>query len=198
MPKRIDRRVARTRQQLQAALIALMQQRAFEEVTVEEICAAANVGRSTFYTHFTGRDDLLRKGLKDFEAQLAEGQTDRAELSAAAGRFSFVLPMFAHAQGHAEHYRAHLTPAGGGGVALEAIHDIVLGLVRRGIRSESRGGDLSRDVAEQFMTGGFVAILTWWLAEGGKPSRDRVGALATSLLEGSLDAVQARDRRPAR
>lgn len=196
MPKRIDRRVARTRQQLQAALIGLMQERAFDQITVEEICAAANVGRSTFYTHYTGRDDLLRKGLKDFEAELTDGSTNRGTLpSDTASRFAFVLPMLAHAQGHADHYRAHLTPSGGGGVALETIHDIVLGLVRREIRSEDAiapGDKLASQVGEQFMAGGFVAILTWWLASGGKPSPERVAALAASLLEGSFEALKAR------
>ena len=190
MGKRIDRRVARTRHQLQAALIALMQQRSFETISVEEICAAADVGRSTFYTHYTGKDDLLRKGLRDFEAELAD---THAHATAEHEAFAFVQPMLAHAQGHADHYRAHLAPAGGSAVALEAIHDIVLRLVRREVRSTVGAAPedrLAREMAEAFMTGGFVAILTWWLARGGKPGPERLSPLARWLLAGSLAAIR--------
>ncbi|RUW95783.1 TetR family transcriptional regulator, partial [Mesorhizobium sp. M8A.F.Ca.ET.059.01.1.1] len=50
----IDRRVARTRALLQDALIALIPERGYAAITVEDICEKANVGRSTFYTHYAG------------------------------------------------------------------------------------------------------------------------------------------------
>ena len=47
--RRIDRRVARTRASLQDALIALIPELGYTSITVEDICARANSGRSTFY-----------------------------------------------------------------------------------------------------------------------------------------------------
>ena len=37
----------------------LWSERGFDDVTVEEICSAAGVGRTTFYLHFQNKDQLL-------------------------------------------------------------------------------------------------------------------------------------------
>ena len=58
MAKRsIDRRVARTRAMLQQAHISLILEKGYEAITIEDICDKANVGRSTFYAHYTSKDD---------------------------------------------------------------------------------------------------------------------------------------------
>ena len=50
-----DRRALRTRQSLHQALIRLILERDYDEITVGDITDAANVGRSTFYAHFPTR-----------------------------------------------------------------------------------------------------------------------------------------------
>lgn len=61
----MDRRVIRTREALQRALMALIAQRTYDDISVGDICRVAKVARSTFYTHYTGKDDLKRAGLRD-------------------------------------------------------------------------------------------------------------------------------------
>lgn len=41
------------------ALIALLEQKPLEYITVRDICAKAGVSRSTFYLHYETIDDLL-------------------------------------------------------------------------------------------------------------------------------------------
>ncbi|OWK24017.1 hypothetical protein AJ87_27030 [Rhizobium yanglingense] len=52
----IDRRVGRTKTALHRALISLILERGYDSITVEEICQTANVGRSTFYLHYTSKE----------------------------------------------------------------------------------------------------------------------------------------------
>lgn len=54
-----DRRIQRTCQLLQKALIELLSERKYEEITIQEIVDRANVGRTTFYLHFDSKDDLF-------------------------------------------------------------------------------------------------------------------------------------------
>jgi AcrR family transcriptional regulator len=58
--KKPDRRINRTRQTLRDALIALILEKHYDEITVQDIINRANVGRSTFYTHFRDKEDLFR------------------------------------------------------------------------------------------------------------------------------------------
>ena len=48
-----DRRVQRTRKILHEALVELILEKGFDKVTVQDVIKRANVGRSTFYSHFS-------------------------------------------------------------------------------------------------------------------------------------------------
>ena len=58
MPK-MDRRIQRTRELLQKALIELIDERGYDAVTIQDIVERANIGRTTFYKHYNGKDDLF-------------------------------------------------------------------------------------------------------------------------------------------
>ena len=60
----------RTREVLHRALISLMVEKGYDAVTVQHIIDRANVGRSTFYAHYDGKEDLLRSGMKNLSKQL--------------------------------------------------------------------------------------------------------------------------------
>ncbi len=55
----MDPRVRRTRQMLQQALETLLETRAFETLSVQDITDAATLNRATFYDHYTDKFALL-------------------------------------------------------------------------------------------------------------------------------------------
>src|SRR5437870_7897295 len=54
-----DRRVQRTRELLHKALIDLISERGYGAITIQDIVDRANVGRTTFYLHYSSKDDLF-------------------------------------------------------------------------------------------------------------------------------------------
>jgi AcrR family transcriptional regulator len=67
-----DRRIERTRGALVAAFTALLFERGFSRVTVRDVIARANIGRSTFYEHFENKHDLLEQSLAPVLTPLAD------------------------------------------------------------------------------------------------------------------------------
>lgn len=68
-----DPRIRRTRQLLHGALANLMQSKAFDEISVQDITEAATVNRATFYDHYTDKAALLEAMVASgFHALLAE------------------------------------------------------------------------------------------------------------------------------
>src|ERR1700754_1124415 len=65
-----DRRVRRTRRLLREALIALVAERGYERVTVQDVLDRADVGRSTFYAHFRDKEALFASCFDDLRADL--------------------------------------------------------------------------------------------------------------------------------
>ena len=54
-----DRRVERTRELLQKALIELITERGYDAITIQDIVDRANIGRTTFYLHYNSKDELF-------------------------------------------------------------------------------------------------------------------------------------------
>ena len=69
----MDRRIHKTQQAIYQAFLDLLRRKPFDKVTVTDIIAQANVGRSTFYDHFETKDALLAKVCHDlFEHTFVE------------------------------------------------------------------------------------------------------------------------------
>lgn len=67
-----DKRVVRTREALSQAFLDLVAERDYEAITVADVIARADVGRSTFYQHYSSRDDLLAAVMEGGFAALAD------------------------------------------------------------------------------------------------------------------------------
>src|SRR5215470_5123998 len=97
--ERRDRRVTRTDRLLQQALIALILERGYEAITVQDVLDRADVGRTTFYAHFPSKEALLLSLFDSMRASLNEA-IGRLGPSVAhrMGEGNGVLePLFAHA-----------------------------------------------------------------------------------------------------
>ena len=87
--QKADRRTNRTRRSLSSALVELVEEKRFDEITVQNVIDRANVGRSTFYSHFRDKEDLFQKNWERFLYMLAQ-QIDWDK----AGQASFVPIVF--------------------------------------------------------------------------------------------------------
>jgi AcrR family transcriptional regulator len=60
-----DPRSKRTRRLLQEALTDLMHKKKFQEISVQDITARAEINRATFYAHFVDKYELLSAQIRD-------------------------------------------------------------------------------------------------------------------------------------
>jgi AcrR family transcriptional regulator len=175
---KIDRRVARTRARLQQAHLALIVEKGLEAVTVEDICAAADVGRSTFYAHYPNKAALHRDGLAALRRQLLAHQPHATAAHHGPGSvLGFSLPMFEHAREHLGLYRA-LARGAAGGEVLEEIRRMICDLVRAQLPSAGRepSDGVRREFVVRFLAGAFMSVLTWWLDGGAEASPEQMDA----------------------
>lgn len=67
-----DRRVLRTRDALLKAFRELVFKQGYRATTIRQVVDRANVGRSTFYEHFSGKEDILRASMGQFFVKFAD------------------------------------------------------------------------------------------------------------------------------
>jgi AcrR family transcriptional regulator len=163
--KKTDARVRRTRDALGDALIALMQEKSFETITVQDVLDRAHVSRSTFYSHYSDKDDLLMSDAEEFFESLAMALSVRGDKS---DRVFPVEEFFAHLVDAQQFFKA-LVKSG-------KFHDnmeLARGHFARGI--ERRLSELPRGQripAGQLPAiafthaGALLSLLTWWIDRG--------------------------------
>ena len=190
----IDRRILRTRATLQHALTSLILKNGYEAITIQDICDEANVGRSTFYAHYTSKDDLKRSGFEHLRKELVNRQRDA---QAAPGdvkdrSLGFSLIMFEHARDHIDLYRA-LVGGRGGAVSLGQIRKILSDLVRNEFAAtadKNSADSPPRELAVQYVVGAYMSVLTWWLDGGAKLPPKRIDAMFRRLATEGITALR--------
>lgn len=61
-----DRRITKTKSNLKRTLIALLEKKSFEKITVAELCREAQTGRITFYTYYEDKYALVNEMFEDY------------------------------------------------------------------------------------------------------------------------------------
>ena len=68
-----EARTAYTIEHITAALLELLKDCPFSEITVSEICSHARVGRASFYRNFESKEDVLKKWLDQVTDNFVSG-----------------------------------------------------------------------------------------------------------------------------
>lgn len=164
-----DLRVRRTRDALGMALLNLLLEKPIHDITVQNVLDRAGVGRSTFYLHFSDKDDLLLSQLESFCEFMSTVLSVRGDKS---DRVAPVEEMFAHIGNQNKLYKV-LSDSG----HLKDFFDLAEGHFARGIErrlvESGRLGKLpQREISARAsaLAGSLLSLLRWWLDRGEKES----------------------------
>jgi hypothetical protein len=96
---------------------------------------------------------------------------------------AFSLALFEHARDYLNVYRA-LVGSRGGAIGLGTIRKILCDLVDAELERTATGSptEIPRELMVQYVVGGCMAMLTWWLDRGAKLSPDRMDAMFRSMV----------------
>lgn len=123
---RTDRRVNRTRRQLRSALMALILERGYNAVSIEDITERADLGRTTFYLHYRDKEELLIESLEAIAEELriqVEQMTD-LEIEEGRAHANPVAVVFRHVDENRDLYRI-IVKGEGSSKASNRIRDII-------------------------------------------------------------------------
>ena len=160
-----DRRVQRTRQLLQEALVSLILEKGYQKITVQDIIDRANIGRSTFYSHYRDKDDLLLSGFDELAHDLNLHMRAPDTPEDGPGHLLHSLEFFTHACNNRELYIA-MAGSGGG--------DLIFNIARQHMQNHieyhlqqmpSISDEVPIPVITNFLAGSLLSMITWWLEQ---------------------------------
>jgi len=163
--KKTDARVRRTRDALGDALIALMQEKPFDTIKVQDVLDRAQVSRSTFYAHYSDKDDLLMSDAEEFFEAMSMA------LSAHDDKSDRVFPVqefFTHLADVQPFYKA-LVKSGRAQANMELARGHFARGIERRLSELPRGRSIlagERSAIAFTHAGALLSLLTWWLDRG--------------------------------
>ncbi len=101
-PSGEDRRTMRTKKSLAEALKELILEKPYDDITIQDLIDRANVGRSTFYTHYESKEQLLIGNINFQETLIYVPGNDEENYPMGIN----VAYLFSHTKEHIDLYKA--------------------------------------------------------------------------------------------
>ena len=157
-----DQRVQRTRDRLGSALMELLHQRHFDEITVQDVLDHAGVSRGTFYSHYRDKNDLFLSDMDEFFERMATMLSRSADKSE---RVAPVRELFAHVKDMRPFYDALLKSGRLTDVSELGEEHFARAIVQR-LAVITRASVIKpdqRSIIACACAGALFALLTWWI-----------------------------------
>ena len=185
-----DRRVRRTRRQLQAALAALLQEKELKDITVRELTQLADVNRGTFYSHYKDLYDMRQQMEEELFQQLA------GMLSAYGAEMirGGLKPILTAVFGFVLNNRAvFVTLLGRGGEEhfFSRLQALIYGMYSKewdGFYDLGSGAEVNYYL--EFVVSGVVGLVRAWARGGMEESAEAMAALAEQMIVSGLPQKQ--------
>ncbi|PEQ14531.1 TetR family transcriptional regulator [Novosphingobium sp. PC22D] len=181
-----DARQVRSRKALNAALLALLEERSFDQLTIREITARAGTGYATFFRHYPDKEALLNDVASEQIAELLAMAVPILQVEADSYRST--LALCAYVEEHRKLWTALLT---GGAAAI--VRAEFIRLARKLDTSLVMQHEwLPSDLGVVYGTGGTVDVLAWWLTQDEAIPAERIADILHRLVIDPLVGNPAR------
>jgi len=179
-----DRRIRRTRQLLRDAFVALLKQKRYEDISVQDIIERADVARSTFYVHYLDKEDLLVGRWGVFASNLGvhagglkhEENDERSLLS--------TLGWFHHIKAQCDLLKI-IAKDPAMDLAMKTLHGILLEDMQMRIQNhlpENENASIPPSLAVDYLASSLMTLLKWWVKQGMSYPPERMDEIFQQLV----------------
>ena len=191
--EKTDRRSQRTRDLLDQAIFALMAEKRYESITVQDIIDRANVGRATFYAHFQDKEDLAISSLE----RMLDGMAQQIDAQDSDERWLPLRELLQHIQEQQVIFQG-LVRGRGLDVFVERSQFYFARSIEKRLQTQLPKGSkpaIPLALTANYMAGAVVALLKWWLDNKLPYSPVKMDEMCQQLLQANAAAALARRQR---
>ena len=171
-----DRRISKTRKAIYAAFLQLLNQKNFETITVQEIIDLADVGRSTFYSHYESKELLLDELCRYLFHHLFERE-ENINIEA------YLTHIFLHFKKNQDHVTSLLFSKNDYFLRQlqKELEHHVYPMVAEDLQVSYP--NIPSSFLKHFVVTNFIETLTWWLKKGKSYKEDQVVRFYLDVME---------------
>src|SRR5215216_6236801 len=192
---KMDRRVQRTLQALRIALLELIKEKNYDDISIEEITERADVGRATFYLHYKDKEDLLLEEFSEIVLKRAQVLSEIPfsawlpvpEDSKDDKPLQPLLLVFQHIHENSELYYLLLKSANSSRI-VERIRKVSMEAIVKFVETKMQNDpipllfEVPIDFFAAFFSGALLSIVSWWIKEDMLHTPEEVTDMFRSLF----------------
>ncbi|MFM9331133.1 TetR/AcrR family transcriptional regulator [Paenibacillus mesotrionivorans] len=183
---KLDRRIRKSQHAIKTAVIELMMEKDFDQITIQDISERADVSRRTIYLHYMDKFDLLDKLIEEHIHEMQELcylAEDKMDYRSMGGLW------FEYLESHSLFFSAILTSKGGPFFRNRLLEFFLEKLTMKE-NDISLGGKSGlpegEEVDIQFLGAAIVGVVEWWIKNGRPHPPDFMAQRVGALLEKNL------------
>src|SRR5215813_10397134 len=178
---RAQRRVARTKAAIEDAFVALVLERGYERVAVEDIADRADLARATFYAHYPNKQAVLFSVSNQLTQDLMQ-RIAHQDGPPKVARWDAIQTAYRHAADKPDLYRACMSDARTRQAYLSTLTRYAEQNIRDRLQALSRPPRVPIPVMARGFVGAHLAIVEAWLAGELHGDIEELASTATGLL----------------
>lgn len=184
----MDRRQQKTRSAIFSAFSALLAERPYGKITVQEIIDAANVGRTTFYAHFETKDDLLKALCEELFGHIIDSAMDCTHTHGLYSDGNAPESVFCHLLQHLQENDKNiigLLSCECSEIFLRYFKNSLNGLVQIKFVNQNRTTNINipQDFLINHISGSFVEMVLWWIKGGRTQTPEELDCYFRAVIE---------------
>ncbi len=171
-----DRRIAKTKKAIYTSFLELLNSKGYQAITVQDIIDLADVGRSTFYSHYESKELLLDELCHYLFHHLFERE---AHVSAE----DYLAHIFLHFRKNQDHVSSLLLSKND--YFLRQLHKELEAHVFPMVAEDLKKGHptIPTSYLKHFVITNFTETLTWWLKKGKSYNEQEVVRFYLDIME---------------
>lgn len=160
-----------TRSSIESALIILMKDKNFEDITITAIVKRAGVSRTAYYRNYKSKEDILQSTLKEIVNAIVNGMQLRYPIK---NSYTYWLALFEILEQHLD--CLHI-------ILKVNLADAILNEMQSAQIHASTGKTLLASYANCFWSGAIYSVATNWIRSGAKQSAAEMATLCYKIIE---------------
>lgn len=177
--EKVDRRILKTQEALKMALIELMTEKNFDDITIQELSDKANVSRGTIYLHYMDKYDLLDKLIEIHIHELRDRCKAAADLDFTTGSLIWTE----YFEQNYAFFSMMLTSKGAPFFRNRFLEFLVEEFKDEVDTTQGKNEGLDKDLVVQFVASSYVGVVEWWFTNERPVTHQVLAEQLGSLLD---------------
>ena len=196
MDKKEDRRIDKTKSLIENTLIELLKEKSFNKITIKDLTERANIGRGTFYIHYSDKYDMLEQiedniisEMKDMCEEETRNIPEDTLLPSNKKAFtSLFIKIYTCISNHSEIIQVLLGPNSDMSFTMK-IKNFVKGFILKQVKPKLINNKIPFEYLQEIAISLHLSIITRWLKNGMKELPEELAAMSSKIASSVFNEI---------